>query len=272
MTSSNAKTQAPGHARIAVAGMLLAVSLVAAGPLAQAAEGDARAILKSMTDYVGSQQTIELSFDSSIEVITPELEKIQFTNSGGALLSRPDKLRAHRVGGYADVELVFDGKTVSVLGKHLNSYTQFEGPDSVDALIEALRAGQGVALPGADLLLSNAYEALVGGVLEAKHVGRGVVDGVECEHLAFRNFDTDWQLWVDVGDQPIPRKLVITSKTLNSAPQYSLQVMGWKTGVTPAADAFTFTPPAGAKALELENLLHLDELPPSAPLGEGSVR
>ena len=79
-------------------------------------------------------------------------------------------------------------------------------------------------LPGADLLLSNSYDALVAGVKEAKHIGRGVIDGRECEHLAFRNFDTDWQLWVEVGEKPIPRKLVITSKTLNSAPQYTLRV------------------------------------------------
>ena len=177
MTNSSRRTQASRHARVAAVSLVLAVSLIGTGPMALAREGDAKAILKSMTDYVGSQTTIELSFDSSIEVITPQLEKIQFTNSGGALLSRPDKLRAHRVGGYADVELVFDGKTVSVLGKHRNVYAQFEGPQSIDALLEALRAGHGVALPGADLLLSNAYEVLVDGVLEAKHIGRGVVDG-----------------------------------------------------------------------------------------------
>jgi hypothetical protein len=268
MTNASRRIQAPRHVRVAAVSLILATSLVGTGTLALASEGDAKAILKSMTDYVGSQTTIELSFDSAIEVITPELEKIQFTNSGGALLSRPDKLRAHRVGGYADVELIFDGRTVSVLGKHRNVYAQFDGPESVDALIEALRAGHGVALPGADLLLSNAYEVLADGILEAKHIGRGVVDGVECEHLAFRNLDTDWQLWVEVGDQPIPRKLVITSKTLNSAPQYSLQIKDWKTGVTPAADAFDFTPPADAQRLEPHDLVDLDELPPGAPIGE----
>lgn len=268
MMKGSRSIQAPWRARGAAISLILAASLIGAATLAQAGEGDAKAILKSMADYVGSQATIEFSFDSAIEVITPELEKIQFTNSGGALLSRPDKLRAHRVGGYADVELVFDGQTVSVLGKYRNVYAQFEGPEDVDALIEALRAGHGVALPGADLLLSNAYEVLVDGILEAKHIGRGVVDGVQCEHLAFRNLDTDWQLWVEVGDQPIPRKLVITSKTLNSAPQYSLQIKDWKTGVTPAADAFTFTPPTGAQRLEPHDLVDLDELPQSAPIGE----
>ena len=68
-----------------VAGSFL-VFLLATAPV-QAQERDARAILKAMSDYVSSQQTIQLTFDSAIEVITPQLEKIQFTNSGGALLS-----------------------------------------------------------------------------------------------------------------------------------------------------------------------------------------
>ena len=246
---------------------ILVTALTAAPTRAQAQGSDAKSVLKAMSDYVSSQKTVELTFDSDIEVITPQLEKIQFTNSGEALLSRPDKLRAHRVGGYADVALFFDGKTASVLGKHINGYAQFDAPGSVDQLIEALRAGHGIALPGADLLLSNSYDVLVAGVKEAKHIGRGVIDGRECEHLAFRNQDTDWQLWVEVGKTPIPRKLVITSKTLNSAPQYTLRVKGWKTGVQPAPDAFTLVPPTGAKKLSPDVLIELDELPPGIPEG-----
>jgi hypothetical protein len=247
--------------------VVLATALCWATAGAQAEESDAKAMLKAMADYVGSQQTIELTFDSDIEVITPDLEKIQFTNSGEALLSRPDKLRAHRMGGYSDVALFYDGKTASIYGKSVNAYAQFDAPGTVDQLIAALRAGHGVALPGADLLQSGAYEILVAGVLEAKHVGRGVIDGRECEHLAFRNADTDWQLWVEVGERPVPRKLVITSKTVNSAPQYTLRVKSWKTGVQPAADAFTFAPPAGAQKLGPDALIDLDELPQGAPAG-----
>ncbi|OPX94189.1 MAG: hypothetical protein A4E58_02624 [Syntrophorhabdus sp. PtaB.Bin006] len=241
--------------------------LVASGPCALAQGSDAKSVLKSMSDYVSSQKTIELTFDSDIEVITPQLEKIQFTNSGEVLLSRPNKLRAHRVGGYADVALFFDGKTVSVYGKHINGYAQFDAPGTVDQLIETLRQGYGVALPGADLLLSNSYDVLVAGVKEAKYIGRGVIDGLECEHLAFRNFDTDWQLWVEAGKRPIPRKMVITSKTLNNAPQYTLRVKGWKTGVKPAQDAFAFAPPAKAEKLSSDALIDLDELPQSEPKG-----
>jgi len=247
--------------------LFLATTLLAACTGVQASEDDTKAILKRMSEYVGAQETIQLRLDSAIEVITPDLEKIQFTNSGEALLSRPNKLRAHRVGGYADVAMVFDGKTVSVYGKNLNAYAQFAGPGTLDELIEALRVGHGVALPGGDLLLSNPYAALIAGVLEAKHIGRGVIDGAVCEHLAFRNFDTDWQLWVEVGDRPIPRKLVITSKTINNAPQYTLSIRDWKTGVEPAADAFAFAPPPGAEKIAPDALVELDELPQGAPPG-----
>jgi len=57
---------------------------------------------------------------------------------------------------------------------------------------------------------------------------RAVVDGVECEHLAFRGVDTDWQIWIETGARPVPRKYVITSKTLAGAPQYTLRIKDWK--------------------------------------------
>jgi len=266
MNANSRVSKRSGAALVCLLVFSIAVTF-ASGVSAQEQQGDAKAILKSMADYVGSQQTIEFTFDSDIEVITPQLEKIQFTNSGEALLSRPNKLRAHRVGGYADVALYFDGETASIYAKHTNAYAQFPALGTVDQLVEALRAGHGVALPGADFLLSNAYDVLVADVMEAKHIGRGVIDGVECEHLAFRNFDTDWQLWVEVGTQPIPRKVVITSKTINSAPQYTFRIKSWKTGVKPGKDAFTFTPPSDAKQLDPNALIDLDELPPEPETG-----
>ena len=253
--------------KVFILSAVLAVILAAVPVHTLAQENDAKAILKAMSDYVGSQKTIRITFDSAIEIITPQLEKIQFSSTWEGLVRRPDKLRAHRVGGYADVALYFDGKTVSIYGRHLNGYAQFEGPGTIDQLIEALHQGHGVALPGADLLLSNSYDRLAAGVKEAKYMGQGVIDGVMCEHLAFRNFDTDWQLWVETGKRPVPRKLVITSKTLNCAPQYTLRVKEWKTGIKPSPDAFTFTPPAGAQILDPNALIELDELPPGAPQG-----
>src|SRR5262249_36544281 len=145
---------------------------------------DATQILKRMTDYVAAQQTISLTYDSDVEVVTTELQKISFASSGQLLIKRPDKIRASRTGGYGDVELVFDSKVLSILGKNLNSYAQVDAPGTVEQLVERIRAGSGAAIPGADLFSANAYAELAEDLTNAKHVGRGIIGGVECEHLA----------------------------------------------------------------------------------------
>jgi hypothetical protein len=248
-------------------GAATAMLLLAATATARA--DDAGKILKSMTDYLGSQKTLSASFDSSIEVITAELEKIQFASSGQMKMSRPDKLRIRRTGGYADVELVYDGKTISIYGNNAKSYVQADAPGTVDQMIDAVQAKSGVGMPGTDLLLSDAYDELTATAIDGKHIGIGLIDGVECEHLAFRTPDTDWQIWVETGAKPVPRKYVITSKTLAGAPQYTLRIRDWKTDAFADADTFVFKPPAGATKVDLDSaaMAEFDELPPGTPSG-----
>jgi hypothetical protein len=76
--------------------------------MAAAQADDANKILKAMSDFMTSQKAFSLKYDSDIEVITTDLQKIQFTSSGQVQAIRPNKLRATRRGGYKDVELVFD--------------------------------------------------------------------------------------------------------------------------------------------------------------------
>jgi hypothetical protein len=244
-----------------------AMILVAANSAARA--DDPARILKSMTDYLGGQKSLSASFDSDIEVITPELQKIQFTSSGQIKLSRPDKLRVKRTGGYADVELVYDGKALSVYGNNAKSYVQADVPGTVDQMVDAIQARSGVSMPGTDLLLSNAFDELMASTTEGKHVGLGVIDGVECEHLAFRGPDSDWQIWIATGTKPVPRKYVITSKALAGAPQYSLRISDWKTDAFADADTFVFKPPGGVTRVDLDSgaMAEFDELPSGTPSG-----
>jgi hypothetical protein len=238
-----------------------AIIVLSVGQTAQAQ--DAAKVLKAMTDYTGAQKAISATFDSDIEIITPELQKIQFTSSGQLKLSRPDKLRIRRTGGYTDVELIYDGKTLSMYGNNAKSYVQADAPGTVDEVVDTLQAKTGAAMPGTDLLLTKSYDELMTDVVDGMHIGQGVVDGVECDHLAFRGVDTDWQIWIETGARPVPRKYVITSKTLAGAPQYTLRIKDWKTDAITEADAFVFKPPADATKVSLDSgiMMEFDELP-----------
>jgi hypothetical protein len=246
------------------AAMLISASLCST-PAAALDEGAGK-ILKAMSDYLAGQKAISLTFDSDIEVLTENFQKIQFTSSGQVQLSRPNMVRATRTGGYTDVELTFDGKTATVLGKHINAYAQADASGSVDDLIHRLRDELSISMPGADLLVGDVFGALTADTVEGAHIGQGVIDGIECEHLAFRNDETDWQIWVEIGPRPIPRKYVITSKGTSGAPQYTVRIKDLKTDATPA-DAFAFKPPAGAKKVELSALDDVDEIPRGVPKG-----
>src|ERR1700716_4133475 len=205
---------------------------------AQSARADDPAkLLKAMTDYTAAQKSISATFDSDIEVVTPELVKIQFTSSGKLQLTRPDKLRVSRTGGYADVQLIYDGQTFSIYGNNAKAYVQADLAGTIDQLVDLIQTKSGAAMPGTDLLLSNAYDELTSNVILASHIGQGVVDGAECEHLAFRGVDTDWQIWIESGARPVPRKYVITSKTMAGAPQYTLRIKDWKTDPVADGDA-----------------------------------
>ena len=149
--------------------------------------------------------------------------------------------------------MVYDGKTLSFLGKGQNAYVQAEVPGTIDTLIDALRDKYHRQLPGADLLQSGVYEALMTDVTDVKDLGSGVIGGIECDHLAFRAKDTDWQIWIAQGNNPYPCRYVITSKGVDQAPQFTLTVRDWKAGAgVPAAD-FIFKAPAGAKRMDVKD-------------------
>jgi hypothetical protein len=251
------------RALIRVSATVVSAAILSVAAVDNVRADDSATLLKAMVDYTAAQKSISASFDSDIEVITSELQKIQFSSSGQLRMARPDKLRIQRTGGYADVEMVYDGKTFSLYGNNAKAYVQADLPGTVDDLIDAIQMRTGGAMPGTDLLLSHAFEQLTSDVEMSEHIGQGVVDGVECEHLAFRGHDTDWQIWIQTGAQPIPRKYVITSKTLAGAPQYTLRIKDWKTDPIADADAFAFKPPAGATKVDLDSdvMMEFDEIP-----------
>ena len=175
-------------------------------------------------------------------------------------LNRPDKIHVTRHGGFADVDAMFDGKTLSLLGRNANVYGQVDVPGSIDHLIDELRDKYHRPVPGADLLQSNLYDALMSSVTNVKDLGSGVIGGVECDHLAFRNKEVDWQIWIAQGARPYPCRYVITSKLVDDGPQYSVRIRDWKAGTEVAPDDFSFKNSTDAKKMELKDL-DTDELP-----------
>jgi len=244
--------------------VILAVAAGAVGGASapvRADEAQAKSLLKAMSDYLAAQKVLSLDYDSTLEIVTKENQKVGLASSGTVTLDRPDKIRATRTGGFADVELIFDGKTLTLIGKNKGVYAQVETPGTIDHLVDELRDKYHRPLPAADLLMSNPYGELMPQVVDTKDLGSGVIRGVECDHLAFRTDEVDWQIWIAQGDRPYPCRYVITSSKVAGSPQYSIDVRTWKTGAEVAPVGWSAAIPAGARELKAGDLPDFDELP-----------
>jgi hypothetical protein len=241
--------------------LAVAAAGMASMSVARADEAQAKGLLKAMSDYLGAQKTISFEYDTNLEFVTKQQQKIGLASSGTLALERPDKLRATRTGGFANVEMVFDGKTLSLLGKNANVYAQIEAPGTIDHLVDELRDKYHRPVPAADLLMSDPYKELMGPVTDVKDLGSGVIRGIECDHLAFRTKEVDWQIWIAQGARPYPCRYVITSKKVKGSPQYTLDVRAWKAAGEVSPDAFKLDIPSGAQKLTPGQIPDFDDIP-----------
>ncbi|MCV3244083.1 DUF2092 domain-containing protein [Mesorhizobium sp. ZC-5] len=258
MNRATRKSFAQAIAASAVA-LVLTIGL---GPSATVAdEAEAKTLLKTMSDYLAAQKSISFAYDTNLEIVTKDHQKLLLASSGAVDLSRPDRFRATRHGGFANVEMVFDGKTLTLLGKDANLYGQVDIRGTLDHLVDELRDKYQRPVPGADLLLSKVYDELMREVTDVKDLGSGVIGGTECDHLAFRTTEVDWQIWIAQGEHPYPCRYVITSKGVDQGPQYSVQIRDWTTGNEAEPGDFAFKVPTDAKQVDLKDLTDIDELP-----------
>jgi hypothetical protein len=231
------------------------VAAVAFGGLAPAwsedasLDADATKVVKAMSDYLGGLNAYTVSADVDLDVTLKTGEKYRLASSGTIALRRPGEVRVKRKGELADTDIIFDGKTLTVVGNEVKGYFQTEHAGTIDQLIDTLRSS-GLEAPGADILYSNVYDGLMGGAWTAFPGGAAWINGVECQHIAVRSSDVDWQIWVQTGDKPLPCKYVISSKWMAGAPEYTIRFYDWNTEPALDATAFAFTPPEGYAKLD----------------------
>jgi hypothetical protein len=85
-------------------------------------------------------------------------------------------------------------------------------------------------------------------------VGPSVVAGVKSTHLAFRGAEVDWQIWIEDGDKPLPRKFILTSKQVKGEPEFTVVIRSYDLAPKLTDKEFVFAAPKGAKKIEFLNL------------------
>jgi len=207
--------------------------------------------LRQMSDYLKSLKAFTLRTENTTDELALAGSKLQFGQTVNIHVKRPDRLRANAEGDLANQQFFFDGKSITLFNKDKNVYTTLEAPGTIEDALEYAQKAFDLSAPLSDLIYPDAYNVLTQNVHSGHYVGLHVVRGIKCHHLVFIQDDIDWQIWIENSQTPLPRKLVITSKWLAGAPQFTALMSYWKTSARLPQDLFIFTPPVTAQKIEI---------------------
>jgi hypothetical protein len=223
-----------------------------------AVDPGAVAALERMGAFLRAQQSFEIKGETLTDDVLESGQKVQLPASIDLKVRRPDRLRADMQSDRKSRQLFFDGKTFTVFGPRAGYYARVAAPATIRELVEAAGRRYGIELPLADLFYWGTDESGVSDLRAAVYMGPSTVNGVKTEHFAFRQPDVDWQIWIQQGDQPLPRKLIVTNTREPSQPQHQV-VLDWKLNPRLDDGQFAFIPPKGAMPIAL------DEVQPMVP-------
>ncbi len=215
-----------------------------------AVEPSAINALQLMANKLRTLKTFTVKADVIQQVVLEDGERVDQSGDVTYTVRTPDHLFAAVNTERKQRRFYYDGKDLTVYAPRMNFYAQKPETGTIAELLDSARERFDIQLPLADLFYWGTERAPVSLVQGATVIGPAHVGTVECDHLAFRQADADWQVWIS-RETLLPQKLVIVDRSDPSLPQYSATLM-WTTNESPADSVFRFTPGKDDHRIEIE--------------------
>jgi hypothetical protein len=217
---------------------------------AMAPSPDPRQILQKMCDFLKSQQQFSYKAEVADDEVYYGGKKLQYEIDLETFVKRPDRLRVNAEGDLVDKQFFFDGKTLTLYDKDRNVYGALEVPPNIEGALEKANKEFGVRVALTDLASPDLSEHLNKRIKNSLYVGQSKIRGVLCHHLSFDGDQVQLQVWIEAGDQPLLRKVVLTHKKLAGSPQWTACLSDWNFSPQLSDSLFAFTPPQGAEKIK----------------------
>lgn len=231
--------------------VLLAAGLSATLPAQQASdagstriEPEAMEALQRMGAYLRSLKAFQVQTEGTSEYVLTDGQKVQLAQTTNLLARFPDRLLAEINGDRGSKVYLYDGKSFTLFERDAGYYATVAAPHTLLQLTNFLQDKYNMEVPLVDLFLWGHASTPPPKVTSAMVLGPSQIGGVSCEHYAFRQEGLDWQVWIQSGDYPLPRKLVLTTTTDAARPEHT-SVLNWNLAPSYNEAAFVFDPPPG---------------------------
>jgi hypothetical protein len=209
-----------------------------------------RDVLKQMAAYLRSLDRFTVRVEKTTELILPTDQRLHADQTAEIAIQKPNRLRVNFLNLSGGRQLFYDGTTFSLYTPEPNVYASAPAAPTLDETLALLENQYRISLPVTDVLVANPDSRLAQNLTSETYVGRILIRGVPCHHLAFRTPEVDWEIWIEDGPRPLPRRLLLTDKSVKGSPQMTATLNDWNLAPSFSADYFTFNPPPTAQKIQ----------------------
>jgi hypothetical protein len=237
------------------------VAIIFCAPLALSAqqsaptnsiEPTALETLQRMSDLLKNATQITFTANTTREQPATTGQLLEFFYTSRVSMVRPNLLRIDIQGDIWTASIWYDGKKVTLMDPRTTFYAQKDAPATIDETVTLLAEKFQTPLPMTTLLLSDVAKKAKEGLKTGFEAGIVMVDGIKCRQLAFTEEEADWQLWIEDGPNPLPRRLSVTYKKIEGSPHVSIMFSDWNLDAVIPTNTFVFHMPEGAHKVDVK--------------------
>ena len=206
--------------------------------------------LKAMSELLKGAASFTFKATSDREIPSVNGPMLDFFAVSTVAVTRPNRVRIDASGDLHDASLWYDGKTLSIYSTKSSYYGQTDAPPTIDEMLLMLMERFQMPFPATGFLLKDPYAKMMEGVTAAFDAGSARIEGVACRHLAFSEPDADWQVWIEDGPKPLPRRIAVNYKNDKGSPRVVTSLSDWNLVASIPAGQFVFAPPSGATKVD----------------------
>jgi hypothetical protein len=231
--------------------LTLVLAVISAGAADEPVlDPDVDIVLTTMGAMLTAAESFRFTAENTADIVVDDIWSPQSAWTTKFTVRRPDRLLVLQSSSDDDKTFYYDGKSVALHFLDLDMYTRIEAPAIIDEALDMILHDYGIILPVADMIYNDCYEVLTSKLEGSYYGGLQQVVGVSCHHLVFNEETIDWQLWVEDGDRPLPRKMMITYRQAEGSTTVTSYFLDWEFSA-PTPDAlFDFEPGSGVDEIK----------------------
>jgi len=228
----------------------LSIASISAAQAQPAESPDADKILRGMCDYLNSLKQFSYQAEVSYDAPESDGQSVQYDFDMVTYVRRPDRLRVDAEGDGIDKQFFFNGRTITLYDRKVKMYAAMDVPPDIEGALEKAHNDFDLRVALTDLASPKLCDHLVEAREGTRVLGLSKVRGIATHHLVLDRKDIRVQVWIETGEKPLPRKVLITDKNLPGSQEWIAYLNHWNTASKMNETLFTFVAPKGAQRIQ----------------------